>query len=360
MSGHGNAIEAAGSPAFSDERGRAAPGGPKSLPTGIQPPAVELFDALPPAIEADLRASIKRFGVIVPVVQDQDGRVLDGAHRARIAGEQGIGYEVTTVRVTSEDEAREIARTLNADRRQLTAEQRQAAAANRRAEGRSYRAIAAELGVSEGTARADVRAVELRSDTQLSPERVVGLDGKSRPASHSGFPGRIFSGDMEWFTPPEISQAARQVMGAIDLDPASTAAANDRVGATTFYNREEDGLTLPWYGRVWLNPPFARGLIGRFCEKVRDEYRAGHITETCVLTDSATETRWFQGLAKDASAICFPAGRLKFWHPAKGKNSPLFGQAITYFGPNIDAFCRVFGCFGVTFPLPVQAGRAAA
>lgn len=321
---------------------------------------LQLFDPLPAAIEADLRVSIERFGVIMPVVQDQDGRILDGSHRARIGGELGLGYDVTTLRVASEDEAREIARTLNADRRQLTPEQRQAAAAVLRVEGRSYRAIAAELRVSEGTARADVRAVELRSATQLSPDRVVGLDGKDHPASRPGFPSHIFGGDVEWFTPPEVSQAARLVMGGIDLDPASTAAANEKVGATSFYTREDDGLALPWHGHVWLNPPFARGLIARFCEKVRNEYCAGHVTEACVLTDSATETRWFQGLATDASAICFPAGKLKFWHPEKGKNTTFYGQAITYFGPNIDAFCREFGRFGVTVTLPEHAGRAAA
>ncbi|HEU4568897.1 MAG TPA: ParB N-terminal domain-containing protein [Marmoricola sp.] len=84
----------------------------------------QLFDALPAHIEDALRASIERFGVLVPVVKDQHGNIIDGHHRARIAEPLGAPYRVDVVQVADEDEAREIARTLNADRRQLTEEQR--------------------------------------------------------------------------------------------------------------------------------------------------------------------------------------------------------------------------------------------
>lgn len=71
----------------------------------------QLFDALPAHIEDALRASIERFGVLVPVVKDQHGNVLDGHHRARIADQLGVPYRVDVVQVADEDEAREIART---------------------------------------------------------------------------------------------------------------------------------------------------------------------------------------------------------------------------------------------------------
>ncbi len=73
---------------------------------------VQAFPALDAATESALRASIARFGVLVPVVQDQNGRTLDGHHRSRIADDLGVDYRVDVCEIADEDEAQEIARTL--------------------------------------------------------------------------------------------------------------------------------------------------------------------------------------------------------------------------------------------------------
>ena len=43
------------------------------------------------------------------------------------------------------------------------------------------------------------------------------------------------SGNTEYYSPIDIVDAARYVMGGIDLDPASSALANARIGATHYF-----------------------------------------------------------------------------------------------------------------------------
>lgn len=157
------------------------------------------------------------------------------------------------------------------------------------------------------------------------------------------------SGNNEWYTPALYVEAARKVLGAIDLDPASCAAANEVVKAASYYDIDSDGLKQPWAGRIWLNPPYAGDLIGRFIDKLFKHVEADEVTLAIVLVNNATETAWFQDLAGIASSICFPKGRIRYWHPDRPDSlSPLQGQAIAYVGRNPYLFRTVFAEFGVT------------
>lgn len=155
------------------------------------------------------------------------------------------------------------------------------------------------------------------------------------------------SGENEWYTPADYTAAARAVMGAIDLDPASSEVANQLVCAARFFTAADDGLAQDWHGRVWMNPPYAQPLVARFCDKLADAVRRGHVSQACVLVNNATETAWFQTLLDVAAAVCFIKGRVKFLDSQLNPNgAPLQGQALLYIGPNVTAFRAAAASFG--------------
>ena len=122
-------------------------------------------------------------------------------------------------------------------------------------------------------------------------------------------------------------------MGSIDLDPASCEKANwDFVQATVYYNVRTNGLSLPWYGNVWLNPPYKQPLVTHFTNCLIRNVEQQSVDQACLLVNNATETKWFQKALKACNAVCFPAGRIRF-HDEFGfaQSSPLHGNVIMYF-----------------------------
>jgi ParB family chromosome partitioning protein len=169
------------------------------------------------------------------------------------------------------------------------------------------------------------------------------------------------SGNNEWYTPSEYIEAAREVMGGIDLDPASSEIANCNVKAAKFYTEEDNGLDQEWAGRVWMNPPYERGLCDKFMDVLATCVESGDVEAAIVLVNNATDTKWFARGYSASSAACFPTGRIKFLAPdgssvggdvegfATRKGGPLQGQAILYMGSDPDRFCRAFEKFGCVF-----------
>ena len=162
----------------------------------------------------------------------------------------------------------------------------------------------------------------------------------SRPhISHNG-------GGNEWYTPKEHIEAAREVMGGIDYDPASSDIAQKVVQAERYDTIDTNGLTKTWSGRVWMNPPYASELIPLFCVKLKLHVNCGDIEQAIILVNNATETIWFNELIEIASAIVFPKGRVKFFMPDGRPGAPLQGQAVIYIGKSPQSFLDVFRQFG--------------
>jgi transposase-like protein len=195
------------------------------------PAPYQILPALDDATEAALRASIEKYGILVPIVVDSEGNVLDGHHRLKIANELEVPFNLVvivpvpsmenlTVDQAAEADARrratddraqkvpylfeladdmnttyvnvqegtdlaEVARTLNLDRRHLTAEQRREIVTSLHEEGHSLRAIAGAVGVSKSQIEKDVKKVSTGGHLTPVPEvpqKVRGKDGKSYPA----------------------------------------------------------------------------------------------------------------------------------------------------------------------------------
>ena len=176
-----------------------------------------------------------------------------------------------------------------------------------------------------------------------------GLWTASRPVPHVS----QNSGENEWYTPAVYIEAAKQVMGEIDLDPASSAKAQETVGARVWYDKDENGLEQDWTGRVWLNPPYASGLIDKFMAKLRESFDSRHVDAAISLTNNATDTDWFGGAAESASAICHVAKRIKFLNAdGNPELTPLQGQICLYFGHRPEAFVDSFSAFGEMWVKP--------
>ncbi|MBV8705032.1 MAG: hypothetical protein JO118_15135, partial [Acetobacteraceae bacterium] len=137
----------------------------------------------------------------------------------------------------------------------------------------------------------------------------------------------------KWHTPAQWVEAVRRVLGAIDLDPASSDRAQETVAAATYFTKEMDGLSRPWRGRVWLNPPYAAGVVDRFVGKLVRHVGAGDVTAAILLVDSRTDTQWFHHAAGARARVCFTRGRISFVRPdGAGADAATSGSAFLYFG----------------------------
>jgi hypothetical protein len=125
-----------------------------------------------------------------------------------------------------------------------------------------------------------------------------------------------------WLTPLELINS----LGTFDLDPCG---APGHPTAREVWTPEEvgDGLSMPWHGRVWLNPPYGRTMT--------DWMRAlATHGEGTALVFARTETQMFHDWVwPHATAIAFLRGRLTFLQPDGGKpiaNSGAASVLIAY------------------------------
>lgn len=156
-----------------------------------------------------------------------------------------------------------------------------------------------------------------------------------------------FSSDTpEHYTPAVIVDAVIDVLGEIDLDPCSNSKDTPNVPALYHYTVEDDGLSLPWVGKVYMNPPYGRS-IGEWVNKLTESLDTG-VTEAIALVPARVDTQWWNALTARYSMVCFISGRLTF---IGNEDAAPFPSAVVYLRPDQDKssalrFYDVFSQFG--------------
>ena len=144
--------------------------------------------------------------------------------------------------------------------------------------------------------------------------------------------GNTSTGKDEWLTPPNILYA----LGEFDLDPC---APKNRPWATakTHYTKSDNGLLLPWKGRVWLNPPFGAG-VDKWLERL-----CGHGNGVALLPARTETNTYFTWVWEKAASVLFLAGRLHFYHGNGKKAGPAgWGCCLVAYGG--DNTATLAGC----------------
>lgn len=99
---------------------------------------------------------------------------------------------------------------------------------------------------------------------------------------------------------------------------------------SVYYTPQQNGLSKPWNGVIWCNPPYGKG-VGEWVRKALSASVGG--ATVVMLLPARTDTRWFHEYIYGKAEIRFIKGRLKF---GGSKNSAPFPSMIVVFGPNME------------------------
>lgn len=127
-----------------------------------------------------------------------------------------------------------------------------------------------------------------------------------------------------WETPQDLFDKLNAEF-RFTLDVCATA---DNAKCLRYYTPEQDGLSQPWEGIVWCNPPYGRG-VGAWVQKAARSALAG--ATVVMLLPARTDTRWFHRWIYRRAEIRFLPGRLKF---GGAKNSAPFPSMVCIWGSN--------------------------
>lgn len=175
-----------------------------------------------------------------------------------------------------------------------------------------------------------------RTDGPLSTGQRVTQVAHSARMRHAMFR----SEDQTWQTPPEVWKAilSFEHRRKFDCDPCTT---RRNIPARASYTEADDGLTKPWKGLAFCNPPYRHA--AKWIEKASK-------SNAWVLVPARTDTRYWQRhvFGGERRFVVFLEGRPKFIRNGERGETPM-AMALIYFGPDWE---RKAFCWQLHQPLP--------
>jgi phage N-6-adenine-methyltransferase len=111
----------------------------------------------------------------------------------------------------------------------------------------------------------------------------------------------------EWSTPQSYFDLVNQRHGPFDLDACCRP---ETAKAGRYFVKAENGLLQPWFGNVWVNPPYSEPR--KWCEKAATEIAIGNASKVVMLLPAAVDTIWFHEFVVPYAEVEFIRGRLRF------------------------------------------------
>ena len=202
----------------------------------------------------------------------------------------------------------------------------------RRRRGLSQQALARSVGVSKPTLGALERDGKGRLSTLQRVLVVLGAGPYLTPREGSAAAFYTHAGNSSthqaWETPAELLQALSLVFKRFDLDPCTSRKSRSRVRARINFTHGDDGLTLPWHGVVFVNPPYGRTL-GLWVAKARREVEDGRARTVVALLPARPDTAYWHEHVAGRAVVYFLRGRLRF---SDGEQAAPFPSALVLYG----------------------------
>ncbi|MCD8201428.1 MAG: phage N-6-adenine-methyltransferase [Clostridia bacterium] len=126
----------------------------------------------------------------------------------------------------------------------------------------------------------------------------------------------MFSSKSEvWETPQDFFDALDAEFG-FDID---VCALPENAKCKRYFTPDDDGLSQPWQGTVWCNPPYGRE-VSKWIAKASESASGG--ATVVMLLPARTDTKWFHEYIYNKTEIRFIPGRLRFGGMKSGAPFP--------------------------------------